>query len=146
MCETNGYQFEIERIQALAEALRAKEEFLQVALDAAEVGTWIYFFADHLWHMDERAQALYRMPARTMPHTDTTLKGIIHPDDMTPMWKHVAEAANPRGSGRYQMQYRVLQPDGSVRWLAAWGRVDFEGDGTLRRPVRMVGEIGRAHV
>jgi two-component sensor histidine kinase len=40
------------------------------------------------------------------------------------MWARVAKALDPRGDGRYDVEYRVKQPDGSWRWLSAWGLVD----------------------
>jgi signal transduction histidine kinase/CheY-like chemotaxis protein len=33
----------------------------------------------------------------------------------------------------------VRQPDGSYRWVRAWGQVIFEGEAEDRRPVRMIG-------
>jgi C4-dicarboxylate-specific signal transduction histidine kinase len=37
--------------------------------------------------------------------------------------------------GEYSMEYRVLQPDGQVRWIAGRGRAEFEGG----KPLRMRG-------
>ena len=43
------------------------------------------------------------------------------------------------GDGRYDVEYRVRQPDGSWRWLSAWGLVEFEGEGENRKPVAIAG-------
>ena len=37
--------------------------------------------------------------------------------------------ARSPGDGRYDVEYRVKQLDGSWRWLSAWGLVEFEGEG-----------------
>ena len=55
------------------------------------------------------------------------------------MWSRVAKALDPRGDGRYDVEYRVKQLDGSWRWLSAWGLVEFEGDGPERKPVAIAG-------
>jgi two-component sensor histidine kinase len=55
------------------------------------------------------------------------------------MWTHVAAALDPAGDGRYDVEYRVKQPDGSWRWLSAWGLVEFEGQGADRQPVAIAG-------
>ena len=55
------------------------------------------------------------------------------------MWARVAKAVDPNGDGRYEVEYRVKQPDGSWRWLSAWGVVEFEGDGAARKPVAIAG-------
>src|SRR5262249_16929070 len=41
--------------------------------------------------------------------------------------------------GRYEVEYRVKQLDGSWRWLSAWGLVEFEGQGADRKPVAIAG-------
>src|SRR6201995_556949 len=63
----------------------------------------------------------------------------FHPDDMELMWARVAEALDPLSDGRYDVEYRVKQLDGSWRWLSAWGLVEFEGDGPARTPLAITG-------
>ena len=55
------------------------------------------------------------------------------------MWARVARALDPKGDGRYDVEYRVKQLDGSWRWLSAWGLVEFEGHGANRKPVAISG-------
>lgn len=55
------------------------------------------------------------------------------------MWSRVEKALDPAGDGRYEVEYRVKQPDGRWRWLSAWGLVEFEGEGTDRKPVAIAG-------
>jgi two-component sensor histidine kinase len=58
---------------------------------------------------------------------------------MDRMWACVAQALDPEGDGRYEVDYRVRQPDGSWRWLSAWGLTEFEGQGADRKPVAIAG-------
>jgi two-component sensor histidine kinase len=67
------------------------------------------------------------------------VKAKFHPDDMDTMWTRVSKALDPKGDGRYEVEYRVKQLDGSWRWLSAWGLVEFEGHGSDRKPVAIVG-------
>ncbi len=55
------------------------------------------------------------------------------------MWARLAKALDPKGDGRYDVEYRVRQLDDSWRWLSAWGLVEFEGQGTNRKPVAIAG-------
>jgi signal transduction histidine kinase/ActR/RegA family two-component response regulator len=41
--------------------------------------------------------------------------------------------------GAFDRVYRVVLPNGSVRWISSHGRVFFEGEGEQPRPVRFVG-------
>jgi PAS domain-containing protein len=50
----------------------------------------------------------------------------------------IAQAFEPDGSGLYAAEYRVLNGhDGQERWVAAMGRVHFDG----RQPVRLIGTV-----
>jgi hypothetical protein len=51
------------------------------------------------------------------------------------MWARVKKALDPAGDGRYEVEYRVKQIDGSWRWLSAWGLVEFDGSAPDRKPV-----------
>src|SRR6185437_10851968 len=66
-------------------------------------------------------------------------KAKFHPDDLERMWSCVGHALDPKTDGRYDVEYRVKQADGSWRWLSAWGAVEFEGEGADRKPVAIVG-------
>jgi C4-dicarboxylate-specific signal transduction histidine kinase len=58
----------------------------------------------------------------------------LHPDDRESVLKAVDSSL---GTGaEYQSEYRVVLPDGQVRWIAGRGHVEFGGDG---QPVRMRG-------
>src|SRR6185437_12094486 len=66
-------------------------------------------------------------------------KAKFHPDDLERMWKRVGHALDPKTDGRYDVEYRVKQADGSWRWLSAWGVVEFEGEGVERKPMAIAG-------
>jgi two-component sensor histidine kinase len=88
---------------------------------------------------DENAQRLYGLTEARFLHDDEGVKAKFHPDDLEVMWSRVARALDPKGSGRYDVEYRVKQVDGSWRWLSAWGLVEFEGNGPERKPVAIAG-------
>jgi PAS domain S-box-containing protein len=58
----------------------------------------------------------------------------VHPDDHERVWRAVGEARERRT--KYGATFRVLWPDGTIRWLAASGSFHY---GTDREPVRMLG-------
>ncbi len=70
---------------------------------------------------------------RFVGHVDD-FRRYIHPDDRETVWKAVVDA---RESGTvYMAAYRVVWPDGTVRWVAASGKFYYTADGA---PVRMLG-------
>ena len=120
------------------EALREAEERLRFALDAGRFGTFYYTPATGEVARDERVKAFWGLA----PGEDLDLAGVaerIHPDDRERVMHIFRSAFDPDGDGTYEADYRVVLPDGALRWIRARGRVRFqEADGT-RTAVIMVG-------
>ena len=123
----------------LRRSLERQKRTFDLAMIASDMGTWCYTLADNICVYDENAQRLYGLSEARFLHDDEGVKAKFHPDDLELMWSRVAEALDPRGSGRYDVEYRVTQLDGSWRWLSAWGLVEFEGNGKERKPVAIAG-------
>src|SRR6185369_4515251 len=68
-----------------------------------------------------------------VPHIDS-FTARVHPDDRAKTQAAIDRAIESLGD--YEADYRVVHPDGAVRWVAARGRVLADQDG---RPVRMLG-------
>ena len=124
---------------ALRRALERQKRTFDLAMTASQMGTWRYTLADNVCVYDENAQRLYGLTEPRFLHDEGGVKAKFHPDDMDNMWARVAEALDPAGDGRYDVEYRVKQLDGSWRWLSAWGLVEFEGDGAEKKPVAIAG-------
>lgn len=117
---------------------RQKRTF-DLAMAASNMGTWRYTLADNVCLYDENAQRLYGLSDSRFLHDEAGVRAKFHPDDVPGMWAKVQRALHPEGDGRYDVEYRVRQPDGSWRWLSAWGLVEFEGSNGDRRPLAIMG-------
>jgi PAS domain S-box-containing protein len=132
--------FEVsDSVDDLREQLERQKRNFDLAMAASKMGTWRYTIADNICIYDENAQRLYGLTEARFLHDDEGVKAKFHPDDMELMWSRVAKALDPLGDGRYDVEYRVKQRDGSWRWLSAWGLVEFEGEGAERKPVAITG-------
>jgi hypothetical protein len=58
----------------------------------------------------------------------------MHPEDREPVLQAVANCL--RTGAEYRSEYRVILPDGQLRWISGRGDVEFNGSG---QPVRMRG-------
>jgi PAS domain S-box-containing protein len=123
----------------LRQALERQKHTFDLAMSASQMGTWRYTIADNICVYDENAQRLYGLTAARFLHDDEGTKSKFHPDDLDLMWSRVSKALDPLSDGRYEVEYRVKQRDGSWRWLSAWGLVEFEGEGPKRKPVAISG-------
>jgi two-component system CheB/CheR fusion protein len=63
----------------------------------------------------------------------------LHPDDWDRVHQAVQEALEPAGSGEYEVEYRALASDGTLRWVISRGRSLFRGEGEDRHAVRFIG-------
>lgn len=130
---------ELNEHDELRQAMERQKRTFDLAMIASKMGTWRYTLADNICVYDENAQRLYGLTEARFLHDDAGTKSKFHPDDLELMWSRVSKALDPLGDGRYDVEYRVKQLDGSWRWLSAWGLVEFEGDGPERKPVAIAG-------
>jgi PAS domain S-box-containing protein len=116
------------------QALAASEARLREAQQVARVGSWEWDVERNtLWWSDELC-AIYGFPPGSAPATYEQYMERVHPDDRSYV-RRVVEAAY-RNQQPFQMEHRIIRPDGSQGCLHGRGRVVTDESG---RPVRMLG-------
>lgn len=121
------------------ETLERERRTFALAMTASQMGTWRFSLADNICVYDDNAQRLYGLTEPMFLHDETGVAAKFHPEDQDTMWQRVAAALDPAGDGRYDVEYRVKQLDGSWRWLSAWGLVEWDGEGPDRRAIAISG-------
>ena len=111
--------------QAAANLARS-EQRLQLALDAAAMGSFVWRVAADMAEGDARMMALFGLPPDGLLSLKTALAQSIDPRDGPRYAQAVARACDPGGIGMLREDIRVRLPDGSLRWLAITGQVTFE--------------------
>jgi PAS domain-containing protein len=97
-------------------ALRASENLLRLALEAAHAGTWKLNLATWEMTASERTLQLHNVPPGTSV-THALALSYLYPEDrerIDAAIRHTAETGEP-----FQTELRVPMPDGSVRWVAS---------------------------
>ena len=117
------------------EELRSRQEMLDLAQKAARAVAFEWRIApggeQSRWSPD--LEAMYGLAPGACDGTFETWKKLVHRED----WPSVNEAIERANeSGNIAVEYRVVHPDGAVRWLQAKGRILSDGRG---QPERMVG-------
>ncbi len=121
-----------ERTQA-ERVLRERDEQLRLAYDAAQLGTWRYDIVTGIIQLDARAQLHYGLKSDAVPAARILAQ--VHEDDRTVWWQTVSATADSGGDGRAMAEYRVVHPDGDVRWIATHARVYVADTGAGCHPV-----------
>jgi PAS domain S-box-containing protein len=118
-----------------------RDDVLELALTAADLGIWQYDFETGLPTWDATTYRLFDQPHGVPLSVDRVVSEMIHPEDRQQVLRILDAAQDPAGPGEYFVEHRVRTRDGSERWLAVSGRVFFDDDGRdgARRAVRMVG-------
>ena len=111
------------------------EERYRLALEASELGTWHHSTADGIYHLDERAQAHFGLPATA---TADDVMAVTHPDDRARLAASMMRRFSTPGVGD-GIERRVIHPDGELRWIAVRASVTFTGEGEARRPAFAIG-------
>ena len=103
---------------------------MSLAADAANVGVWVWDVAkDEVWMMKSGRALLGFAPDTHLDYA--ALHARVHPEDRPAREAAVKRAIETRGE--YQVEYRVLPPEGGLRWIAARGRCVSTGNGQAMR-------------
>ncbi|TKD51314.1 PAS domain-containing protein [Sphingomonas baiyangensis] len=121
--------------QAVAErALRESEARLQLALQASQgVGIWDWDVVNDRVTADAGFARLYGTPedAAVQGAPITNFFNAIHPDDAERVRAAIDHTLLTGDA--FAEEYRLVQPDGSVRWVAAQGRAMRDEHGAMAR-------------
>ena len=130
-----GYELsnDVARAAGLVRDLEISEKRLNLAADSADLGMWEWDIARNEIWITDKGRAMLGFDSSEKLDFDR-FRSRLHPDDRESVLKAVDSSL---GAGaEYQSEYRVVLPDGQVRWIAGRGHVEFDGDG---KPVRMRG-------
>ncbi len=125
-----------ERRQAEAE-VREREEWIRLSMEASDLGKWRYNIGEGVIRFDERAREHYGFDHSTVNVSDVLAR--VHPEDVERFGQELNVTLDPSGSPKSAMEYRIILPNGSVRWLSALAHIYFEGQGSDRHPVHGFG-------
>jgi two-component system, LuxR family, sensor kinase FixL len=117
----------------LARELTASEQKVALAVDAADLGFWSRDFTRDEIRVTDRWRAMYGFAKSEPVRLDDFLER-VHVADRENL-RHTL-ATSTQADGRYQVEYRVLTPDGKIRWLASDGYLELDGSG---KPARLQG-------
>ena len=123
----------IERKQAV-EALEQTRDMLDEAQRIAHLGSFEYVAATQTTKWSEEEYRIYGLdPATPSPQYEDLLARHIHPDDAARLHETFTEAI--RNNDVYEMEHRIVRPDGSIRWVYDRAHPYVDADGKLVRYV-----------
>ena len=109
--------------------LHESEEKLATAMLAGKLGSWSIDIATETLVTSPLCRAIYGRPLDE-EFTYPTLLSVIHPGDLDAMQAAVKRSLD-HGED-YNIEYRILWPDGSIRWVQVNGRILHDRDAGIR--------------
>src|SRR5438128_6525744 len=121
------------RLQESEVDLRETQERMELAASAAKLGMWMWDIARNEIWLADKGRALFGFAPSEKLDLDR-FRSAVHPEDRELVFQAVHNSL--RTGAEYEAEYRVLLPDGQLRWIAGRGRVEFNSNG---QPARMRG-------
>lgn len=137
-----GHATDLTERRRAEEALRHSEERLRFAAQAAGFGSYdLDLVSGQAYGSAELRLLLGLSPEEAFSAEALQRPDCLYRDDRARVRKALLEARDPQGSGRLELEFRVVGPGRTLRWLLMRGRTFFEGEGKARRPVRASGIV-----
>lgn len=121
----------VQERRTAAEALREKEQQLSVALDAAKMGAWNYELSTSTVQWTTNLELIHGMRPGGFGGTFDHFVSNVHPDDR--MFVIATIDHNIKNATQHEIEYRILMPDKSVRWVQGKGEVIRDEEGKTVR-------------
>jgi PAS domain S-box-containing protein len=118
----------------LLQKLTGSEEQLRVALEAGRLGAWDWDIPNGKVSWSSMLEQLHGLDPGTFPGTFEAYQHDIHPEDREHVLSTITRAVEERTD--HHIVYRIVRPEGQVRWVEAHGRLLCDPAGA---PQRLVG-------
>ncbi|MBD2504380.1 PAS domain S-box protein [Anabaena azotica] len=125
---------DISKRKQIEAALRENEERLSLALEAAGMGNWDWNIPTNEIRWSTNLERVFGIEPGSFNGRIETVVAMIHPDDRQQVLQTIYRAVYERED--YKIEFRFLQPDGTLRWALSRGKVLYDQNG---QPLRMSG-------
>ncbi|UXY55157.1 PAS domain S-box protein [Pseudomonas tohonis] len=139
---TNGEQrlvcvvTDLTQLHLQRKSLLAARDQLLLAAEVAELGIWSWTLADDTLQWNARMYEIYGQPP------EQSERGLllehwharVHPEDVDRVAKQLLAAID--GSARYEPIFRIVRPDGQVRFIQAAAQIERDAQG---QPTKVTG-------
>jgi PAS domain S-box-containing protein len=109
------------------ETLRENTGLMGLSADAANLVMWVWDVSGKGGWMTKQGRLLFGFKSGT-PLGFASIEDHVHPEDRSARESAIKQALEARGE--YELEYRILQPDGQVRWIHGRGRYVAGDNGT----------------
>lgn len=137
--ETNR---DITERKKMEDELRESEFNFRVASEGSGAGVFAFDFLKNKPYGSPQYMTILGLPADTVLQAERDFTFVnVHPEDRGRLSAAIQAANDPSGTGILALEYRIIRPDQSVRWVRARGQTHFAGQGENVHPYLAAGAI-----
>ncbi|MEX2642782.1 MAG: PAS domain S-box protein [Acetobacterales bacterium] len=130
-----GISLDVTENWHIKQALRESEERLRLAMAAGQIGVWDWdILSGRVNWSDDQARLAGMRPGEFAGTVDA-FRALVHPEDREAV-EEAIRAALAGEVGDYALAFRMILPDGGIRWSETRATVMRDEAG---QPVRMIG-------
>ena len=108
---------ELTERERLEVELRQSEERLKLATESGRLAIWDWDVSTNAMLWDERMLELYGISREAFTNDVSTWERSLHPDDRERAYRECQAAL--QGERDFNTEFRILRPDGTLRWVKA---------------------------
>ncbi len=124
----------VDNARLYAEARRAQAR-QEVALEAGRMGAWEWNIPARRVTWAPTLERIHGLPEGSFDGTFEAYQSDMHPEDRERVLSSIQRVVAER-KPEHHVQYRIILPDGRVRWLETHGRLTLDEEG---QPSRLTG-------
>src|ERR1700751_5958393 len=111
--------------------LKQAEQGRSLALAAGQMGSWDWDLVSKQWRWDEGQHRIFGVDPSDFRIEVENIRSLIHPDD----WLSLVETARgmSEGARTQQTEFRVVRPNGEVRWCIGTAAASLDDTGNVVR-------------
>jgi len=111
--------------------LLESEQRRSLAIAAGKMGSWDWDWVNGDWMWDEGQYQILGVDSKTFVVTPSKIQALLHPEDIGELRRALAHFA--MGAKSYEAEFRVIRPDGEIRWCVGTAAATLDKAGRVVR-------------
>ena len=133
-----GVVWDVTASRQTQDELRAAQARLALGVQLSDLALADIDYEAGTTHLSSDAAHCFGLGEAAITVPREVVHATFHPEDREELLRRIEACLDPAGPGWFEMDHRVIWPDGSVHWLSVRKLVLFAGTGASRRPLNAI--------